>query len=179
MNSGLPDLFALVQSAFRQNGWEYEAVPGLTVVETGFEARHGRIPLHVQAFPEIRAISVVANLHLVAADPDRRARLAELLMRANSELTLGAFELRWDEGQPLFRISHFLPRETPTQALQPLLTALVEIAIMESDRLMPLLQRILETPLAELPGLDLQQMLNAAGAPGIPTPDCPGQQAQI
>jgi len=160
------DLFQFLCSTFRANGWAYEPVSGAAVVESGFEAHHGRVPLHVQAFPEIGSLSVVARTGFAFTDPDRRARVAELLMRVNTQLTLGSFDLRWEEGEPLFRISNLFPQQPEAS----MLTALVEIAVIEVDRLLPLLHRLDVSKTTKLVSLDLGAMLEEAPLPEVPPP---------
>ncbi|MEM0967734.1 MAG: hypothetical protein AAGJ31_00160, partial [Verrucomicrobiota bacterium] len=128
------------------------------VVEAGFEAHHARIPLHVQAFPEINAISVVSRSDSAATDPDHRTKTAELLMRANQRLTLGAFELLWDEGETLFRVTNFFPAEA---RIPSVLTAMVEIAVVEMDRILPLLHHVQEASGLSLVSLNISAMLDS------------------
>ena len=74
-----------IRRAFTQRGWHCDPVPGREVVEASFEAHHTRVRVHAQAFPDIKAVSVVG--YATADVPAARAGLiAEALMRINNAL---------------------------------------------------------------------------------------------
>ncbi|MBU6300379.1 MAG: hypothetical protein KGS60_02395 [Verrucomicrobia bacterium] len=145
-----------IREVFQQNGWACETVPGIPVVETGFEAHHGRLHLHVQAYGAIGAVSVVAVSPTVVGSAAARAKTVELLMRANERINLGGFELRWDEGEILFRIGNVFPEGR----IEPeVLSFLVEIAIVEMDRIAPCLALIATARPGELLLLAPEELL--------------------
>lgn len=152
----MEQLLSHVSQTFEANGWAFATVEGADVIEAGFEAHHGRVRLHVQAFPPLNAVSVVSQSTVRAENPDHRVKIAELLMRVNHELTVGAFELDWDTGETIFRATNLFTRGKFDSAI---LTGLVESAIVEMDRLTPVLNIINQTDRAQLPALDLQQLL--------------------
>jgi len=84
-------LLPKIIEVFGINGWECEPVPGAPVVEAGFEAHHGRLIMHVQAYDAIGAISVVALSPMLIPSGAARSKTAELLMRANERMNLGGF----------------------------------------------------------------------------------------
>ncbi len=149
-------LLATVRAAFQENGWVYEEVPGRPVIESGFEAHHGRIHLHVQVYGELHAVSVVCAVPARLETGAARAKVAELLMRANERLNLGGFELRWDTGEVLFRIGNVFPGD----AAEPgVISLLVEIAIVEMDRIVPCLGLIASASPARMVLLDAAELL--------------------
>jgi len=150
-------LLPKIVEVFEGNGWECEPVPGAPVIEAGFEAHHGRLIMHVQAYDAIGAVSVVALSPTLMSTAAARSKTSELLMRANERMNLGGFEMRWDEGEVLFRIGNVFPNGT----LDPeVLSLLVEIAIVEMDRLAPCLAIIAKSRSAELLLLDAAELLS-------------------
>jgi len=148
-------LFDTVQSAFTQRGWHCEAVAGREVVEAGFEAHHTRVRVHAQAFPAIRAVSVVG--YATSDVPAARAGLiAEALMRLNQQLTLGNFEMDYDAGKVFFRITNVFVNETGDATI---IASLVHAAVAEIDRLTPLLALLLRMEAPELARLNLKLFL--------------------
>lgn len=147
--------FQAVLRAFAEAGWNCRPVEGQEVAEADFEMHHTRLHLHVQAFAEIHAISVVVQ----SANPVSRAKcakLAELLMRANETLTVGAFELLWDDGLALFRHTNLFGN---ARAQPAVVLGLMHSALAEMDRLTPLIAILEGTPEAEIDGLDTTRML--------------------
>lgn len=148
-------LHAAVLNAFKKQGWAYREVPGTEVVEAGFEAHHGKVPLHVQSFGEAHIVSVVANASLTVP-ASHKVRTAELLMRANKELNLGAFEMEWDAGVVMFRQANVFPNHRYDGEL---IASLVHNAVAEMDRMTPFLGELCRTTKAMLPLLDIAQLL--------------------
>ena len=148
-------LHAAVLNAFKSHGWAYREVPEMNVVEASFEAYHGKVPLHVQSFGEMHIVSVVANAS-ITVPASHKTRAAELLMRANKDLNIGAFEMEWDAGVVMFRQANVFPKHRYDEDL---LASLVHNAIAEMDRMTPFLGELCKTTGAMLPLLDLTQLL--------------------
>ncbi len=148
-------LYAATLNAFKTQGWAYQEVQGLEVVESVFEAHHAKIPVHVQVFGEAGIASTVAT----ASQPvpaSHRLPVCELLMRTNKELNLGNFELEWDEGRVMFRVSTVFP---PHRHDERVLASLVHTAVAEMDRLTPFLGEVCRVPKGELPLLRVADLL--------------------
>ncbi len=148
-------LHVAVLNAFKSKGWAYREVTGMEVVEASFEAYHTKVPLHVQSFGEIQILAVVANSSLKVPDT-HRVRAAELIMRVNKELNIGAFEMDWDAGIVMFRQANVFPKHRHDEEL---ITNLVHNAVVEMDRMTPYLGELCRTTRAMLPLLDLPQLL--------------------
>jgi hypothetical protein len=88
--------------------------------------------------------------------PALRAKAAELLMRTNLQLTLGNFELDWDNGRCFFRVANLFENERPAAAR---LTGLVHLAVAETDRLARFLRELAATPRELGPALDVARLL--------------------
>ncbi|MCE9520595.1 MAG: YbjN domain-containing protein [Verrucomicrobia bacterium] len=148
-------LHVAVLNTFKSQGWVYQEVAGREVVESGFDAFHGRVLAHVQSFAEANFVTVVANASVVVP-ANCRTRVAELLMRANKDLLLGAFEMEWDTGQVMFRQGNVFSQQHYDQSL---MAGLIHNAVGEMDRLTPFLGEVCRTRMEMLPLLDLPALL--------------------
>jgi len=144
-----------VADAFGRQGWHCDPVDGRDVIEANFEAHHTHIHLHAQVFPHLNALAVVAESPLVPG-PAHLPPTLELLMRANKQLTLGAFEFDFDRNQLVFRITNLFDRE---KFDADIVSSMVHCAIAEIDRLTPLLGILLKTPPDLLADLSLPLLL--------------------
>ena len=151
-------LFEQVQAAFEEEGWAHEPVDDRRgeVLRAAFEAQHTRVNLHVQVFDPIRAISVVAEAPLGTDDPARRERLAELAMRTNEGLTVGNFEMHWDRGLLMFRVTNLFSESGGDAAI---IAGMIHATVAEMDRIAPLLSTIHRAEGAELAALDIPALL--------------------
>ena len=149
-------LFETVKGVFSEEDWAFAEIEGRHVLQAGFEAHHTRVELHLQAFPELAAVSVVSESALAAGDPNRRERLAELVMRVNQLLTVGNFEMDWDRGRVIFRVTNLFS----TEAGDPkILRGLIHTTILEMDRITPAISMICRAQGPELAGLDIQELI--------------------
>lgn len=123
-----------VIDAFGRQGWHCEPVENREVVTSGFKAHHTRIHLHAQAFPNLNALSVVAESPM-SFDEERQPLALELIMRANKQLTLGNFEYDLDRSLLVFRATNLFDRELYDADI---ISSMVHCAIAELDRLVPL-----------------------------------------
>ena len=155
MNSAPSLQLQSVVEAFGRQGWHCEAVEGREVIEANFEAHHTHVHLYAQVFPQLNALSIVAEAPLVPSPPHLPSML-ELLMRANKQLTLGAFEFDFDRKQLVFRITNLFERERYDADL---VSSMVHCAIAELDRITPLLGTLLRTPPALLADFSLPLLL--------------------
>ncbi|CAN5196332.1 hypothetical protein BH23VER1_BH23VER1_09580 [soil metagenome] len=147
-----------VLATFREQSWNFTEVPGReNVIESAFEAHHTRVPLHVQAFPELNAVSVVSRSG-VPVEAAHLPALCELVLRANQALTVGNFEIDFDHGHTvLYRATNLFPLSSPPD--NGIIAGLVHSAVAEIDRLTPSLSIVAQTPPDELPTLDLRALL--------------------
>lgn len=150
-------LFLGLTRALRQQGWEYQRVDGQEVVHLAFEARSGTIPVILQCFPPIGAVGVTAEANWPPARPPHLGKLAELLMRSNLQMTIGNFELDWDEARVYFRAANLFPEAAPPPAR--LVCGLVHTAITETDRMNYLLRELARFPDDDLARCDIGRLL--------------------
>lgn len=139
-------LYSATLAAFKAQGWAYQPVAGMEVIEASFEAHHAKVPLHVQIHGEAGIASIVARTTLTVPTTHRLA-VSELLMRTNKELNIGNFELDWDDGIVMFRVTNIFPGGHYEERL---IAGLVHTAIGETDRLTPFLGEVCRTPKGEL-----------------------------
>ncbi len=148
-------LYAATLKAFKSRGWHYREVPDREVLEADFEAHHGKVMLHAQVFGEAGMVSVVARASFPFPST-HRARVAELLMRTNQQLTVGNFEMDWDNGEVFFRVTNIFPVHRGDEAI---LAAMVHAAIGEMDRMTPYLGEVCRTPKGELLLLNISDLM--------------------
>ena len=155
MSSASEPLFAVIQATFQRMGWQGRIVQDGEVMEADFETHHTKVRLHVQAFPPIHAISVSATAaHKIPVE--RAGLIAEMLMRTNHELLIGAFELDYDAHHVLFRATNIFP---PHRTDERIIASLVHSALAEVDRITPFLTLLLNMSVAELAKLNLKLFL--------------------
>lgn len=123
-----------VIDAFGKQGWHCETVENREVVTSAFEAHHTHIHLHAQAFPNLNALSVVAESPM-AFEARRLPFALELVMRANKQLTLGNFEYDLDRSLVVFRITNLFEKEFYDPDI---ISSMVHCSIAELDRIVPL-----------------------------------------
>lgn len=155
----MPDspLFVSLTRALRQQGWEYQRVDGQEVARLDFQAHSGMIPLIAQAFAPIGALGVTSEPTWSAPHPPPMGKLAELLMRVNLQLTIGNFEVDWDEARLYFRITNVFPENT--NAPPTIVAGLVHTAVTEADRMNYLLRELARCPEEDLPRFDIGRLL--------------------
>jgi hypothetical protein len=144
-----------IQSAFRRMGWEFRSVENQSVIEADFEVHHTKVRIHAQAYEPLNAVSVVATASQKVPD-SRQGLIAEMIMRVNHELTVGAFELDYDTGLVMFRATNIFP---PHRIDERIIASLVHSALAETDRLTPFLTLVLRMSTEELGKLNLKLFL--------------------
>ncbi|MCB1206774.1 MAG: hypothetical protein KDN18_21125 [Verrucomicrobiae bacterium] len=163
------ELYATVLSVFTAEQWAFSEVAGREVIRSGFEAHHTRVDLHIQVFEELAAVSVVSESPRSCSGPAHRERIAELIMRINQTLTVGNFELDWDAGRLLFRLTNLFPSP---QGDTGIIRGMVHTVVGEMDRIAPLEAIVLQTEGAPLASLDLISLMQREDLlPELPQPD--------
>lgn len=150
-------LFTSVLAAFDAASWAYERVPDHDeVIQAQFEAHHTRVPIHVQVFSPIHALHVVATAPH-AFESFHLMRLSELLMRSSQELTIGGFDMDWEGRRVLYRVSNLFDLEQGVS--KQVVQAMVHAAIVEMDRITPLLTAIYKTDGRSVLLLDIPSLM--------------------
>ncbi len=166
--SAFSELHLTVLSVFAAEGWAFTEVTGREVLRAGFEAHHTRVDLHVQCFPALAAVSVVSESPNACPGPAHRERLSELAMRVNQTLTVGNFELDWDAGRLIFRVTNLFPSPQGDPAI---LRGLVHTVVGEMDRIAPLEAIVLRADGPSLAAIDLPALLRRDDLlPQVPAP---------
>ena len=142
--------------SFAEAGWAFTEVEGREVIRAGFEAHHARVDLHLQVFGDLAAVSVVSESPRKSHDPLHRDRVAELAMRVNKTLTVGNFEMDWDAGQLVFRVTNLFP--TPQGDLS-IIQGLIHTTIGEMDRIAPIEAILLRSEGPALAALNIPALL--------------------
>ncbi|MDF2378433.1 MAG: hypothetical protein P1U81_19505 [Verrucomicrobiales bacterium] len=149
-------LYSSIKNAFASAGWAFAEVAEQEVIRAGFEAHHTRVDLHVQAFEKLSTVSVVSESTHQTSDPAKRERLAELAMRVNQTLTVGNFEMDWEAGRLMFRLSNIF--STPEGDLS-IIQGLIHNTVGEMDRIAPLESMIFQCDGPALAGLNLKSLM--------------------
>ena len=136
------DLYIKIKEAFNSASWEFREIPDKKVIEAEFEAHHAKVPLHAQSFEELMAISVVSSLSFSILPKSMRSAL-DALMRTNITLNLGNFEANPVSGEVYFRITNVFPDYNFNPDI---VTSLVRVAIVEMDRITPILSELNKNP---------------------------------
>ncbi|MCF6314059.1 MAG: YbjN domain-containing protein [Verrucomicrobiales bacterium] len=136
-----PTLFSTLKKTFTDQGWAYSEVEDQEVILAGFEAQHLKVQIHAQVFAEIGALSVVSESDKSSYSPALRERIAELILRTNQILTVGNFEMFWDEGRVVFRVSNLFPKG---EGDSDIIVGMVLATIAEVDRLAPMLNTLFD-----------------------------------
>ncbi len=149
-------LYSSIKNAFEKADWAFAEVAGQEVIRAGFEAHHTRVDLHVQAFEKLSTVSVVSESSNKTSDPAKRERLAELTMRVNQTLTVGNFEMDWEAGRLMFRLSNIF--STPEGDLS-IIQGLIHNTVGEMDRIAPLEGMIFQSDGPALAALNLKALM--------------------
>jgi hypothetical protein len=149
------DVFTAIQAAFTRMAWQSRRVEDREIIEADFELHHTKVRVHVQAFAPLNALSVVATASHQVPD-SRMGIIAELLMRTNLELTIGSFEMNYDDGRVHFRATNVFP---PNRVDERIIASLVHSALAETDRLTPFITLVLRMHPEELGKLNLKLFL--------------------
>lgn len=144
-----------VERVFGTHGWHCERLDGRDVIRAQFSAHHGKILLHAQSYTPINALSIVGESPLPLTRT-HQPYVLELLMRANMQLNLGAFEYDLDRKQLAFRITNIFERE---QYDADIVTSMVHCAIAEMDRMLPFAAMVQRNPVDTLADLNLTLLL--------------------
>jgi len=147
--NAIPPLIEQTADAFRSAGWQFRPVEGQPVIECEFEAHHAKVPLHVQAFDELGALSVVGRLSF-DVEPAALAAACEALMRTNLALSIGNFEMNPDSGEVFFRATNVFPGGAGEPSI---IASLVRSAVVEIDRITPFLGELNRQPQQSVPAL--------------------------
>lgn len=148
-------IFTGLCDVLRRQGWKFTRVDGREVVELAFGGRCGTIPIHAQAFEAIGALGFTAEaMHPTGLD--YRAKLAELLMRVNVQMTVGNFEMDWDGPRVYFRVVNLFDGAPPGDRL---VAGMVHATVAETDRMMALMRALGECPVAGLAAFDISRLL--------------------
>jgi hypothetical protein len=151
----LSPIFQSVERTFKKMEWACRRVENREILEADFEVYHTKVRLHVQAFAELNAVSIVAT----AGSPVPESRLgliSEMLMRTNQELSVGNFELDYDGGRVLFRATNIFPAGHEDGTI---IASLVHSALAEMDRVTPFLTLALRMTTEELGKLNIKLFL--------------------
>jgi hypothetical protein len=95
-------LLETAQSFFVSRNWSFERVEAGAILRLSFAGKNGSWPCFFEAKEEI-GVAVFYSVRPGSIAPAQRVALAELLMRLNTRLNVGNFELSYEDGSIRFR----------------------------------------------------------------------------
>jgi hypothetical protein len=151
--SVLPDpqersLLSMVQEFFQQDGWDFQLFNRENVLKLAFQGKHDRWTCYAQTNEEHQHILFYSIFPEKASTKKRRA-IAEFLTRANYGMTIGNFELDFNDGEIRYKTSIDVEGDRLTPAL---IKRLVYTNVAMMDEYLPGIQAVLAgaTPEAAL-----------------------------
>ncbi len=147
--------FTSVLTAFNDNDWHCDVVEGQEVLQTIFDAHHTKVHVLAQVYVPISCLAIVGETQ-INFDPAYQGHILELVMRANKQLTMGAFEVDLDRGILVFRITNLFDRELFDKDI---ISSMVHCVIAEVDRLVPYVSVVTQTPYDLLDELSIERLL--------------------
>lgn len=97
-------LFEMVRDYFRQDKWNFQEVEDRPVLRMAFSGRNGQW-LCVAIVYEERDQFVFYSIDQSYVSESQRAAVAEFLTRANYGLTVGNFEMDYEDGEVRYKTS--------------------------------------------------------------------------
>ncbi len=134
---------------FQQQGWRFEPAVDEPILKLGFEGQNGRFLCLFEAKEEVSQVAFYV-VRPGPIEPSKRAAVAELFMRINCTLRVGAFELHFDTGMARFRSGVDLENVTDAATV---IRNLVLMSVATMDNYAPALSGVLngQTPIEALP----------------------------
>jgi hypothetical protein len=129
----MTSLLATAEAFFRQEGWAFERAKDEGILRLGFSGQSGRWLCFVEVKEALSQVVFVSTSTEPVEKPQVPA-VAEFLMRLNSELVVGGFDLDYDTGH--FRFRTALDSEG-SSSWAPLFKNIVMLNVASFDRFAP------------------------------------------
>jgi len=97
-------LLQIVQTFFQQDGWDFRLINRESSLRLAFQGKHDRWNCYAQTNEE-QGHFVFYSILLTPAPVAKRNAIAEFLTRANYGMTIGNFELDFNDGEIRFKTS--------------------------------------------------------------------------
>lgn len=108
-----PEIVKAIQSFFEEDDWLYEPCDENGVIRTAVSLKCKMKKVNVLINVNDNSFSILSILPL-NADENVRRDMAEFLTRANYSLTLGNFEMDFNDGEIRYKTSHYCGNTLPT-----------------------------------------------------------------
>jgi hypothetical protein len=126
-------MMEIAKAHFAAEEWPFEEAPGRPVLRLGFEGEAGRWVCYAQAKDDVQQFL----FYSVAPSPvpeELRGAVAEYLTRVNMHLSVGNFEMDFEDGEVRFRTSIDVEGDRLTA---PLVRSLAVANVVTMDRYLP------------------------------------------
>lgn len=132
-------IFDIAHEFFIEHGWPCTPLQGETVLVMNFSGRHGNWSCYAQAKDD-REQFVFYSVCPIKAQGEQLLPMAEFLTRANFGLTLGNFEMDFEDGEIRYKTSIDVEGDRLSFAL---LKQLVHANVMIMDHYLPGIMAVL------------------------------------
>jgi hypothetical protein len=131
-------VFDVALQFFREEGWPYLQFEGQPILELNYQGENGRWVCYAQAREE-PAQFLFHSICTVNAPEGKRPDIAEFLTRVNYGLSIGNFEMNWEDGEIRYKTGIVVDGDRLSLAL---ITHLVYANVLAMDRYLPGIMRV-------------------------------------
>ncbi len=97
-------IYAAVLKYIQDKGWKFSENPGKATITLGFKGDNGSFQC-VGLAREAEEQFVFCSISPLKVPADKRAAMAEFIIRVNDSLAIGNFDMNWDTGNVTYRTS--------------------------------------------------------------------------
>jgi len=135
-----PSIYQAVIHFFTEDDWSFTKLQGEPILQMTFQGENGRWTCYAKV-KENQQQFIFYSLCPIAIPEDKRSTIAEFLTRANYGMTIGNFELDFNDGEIRYKTSIDVEGDRLTSAL---IKNLVYTNVMMMDTYLPGIQAVLE-----------------------------------
>ena len=141
-----PSIYQAIIHFFSEDDWSFTKLKGEPVLQMAFRGKNGEWTCYAKAREEQQQF-VFYSICPIAAPEDKRPAIAEFLTRANYGMTIGNFELDFNDGEIRYKTSIDVESDRLTSAL---IKTLVYTNVSMMDEYLPGIRAVLkgQTPAA-------------------------------
>lgn len=132
-------IFEQIESFLKEDDWPNSPLQGQTIVKSSFQGKNGEFNLFAQAREEQDHLVFYSVLPVFVPE-DRREEMMAFVVRANSGMMIGNFELDLSDGEVRFKTSADLE---DVEEFRLLMRNLLYANVLTMDRYLPGLMRVI------------------------------------
>lgn len=127
------EIFEAMESFFIEDDWEFQRMENMPVISMGFSGKNGKWTCYAQARESQQQFVFYSVLPINVPD-DKRADMAEFIIRANYGMIVGNFEMDYSDGEVRYKTSIDVEG---AELLPALVRQLVYANVIITDRYLP------------------------------------------